>query len=118
MSAEEQYIGEQDLRMRDHIAGYDAWSTARAFIKLSTRMLIAGSDNPPMPKEKSACLDQRKKEIEEAIATRPPRAGYCRMVDLEKTPHELRFPRWSSKFWKVFGGRLVVNGTVEGEFTL
>ena len=91
---------------------------ARAMVKLSTLMLYAGSDNPPMPKETSAALDQRKKEIAAALAVRPPRSGIARLVELENTPEKARIPHWTSKFWKVFGSRLRVNGTVEGEFTI
>ncbi|EWC47046.1 hypothetical protein DRE_03808 [Drechslerella stenobrocha 248] len=107
-----------DSHTQDHEAGYDAWNTARALVKLSCRMHVAGSDNPSMPTEATPELDERKKNIEEALALRPPRAGLSRMVELEMTPELARIPDWSSKFWTIFGGRLRVNGTVEGEFTI
>ncbi|RVD85673.1 uncharacterized protein DFL_003984 [Arthrobotrys flagrans] len=102
-----------------HVAGYDAWSTARCFVKLSALLYFAGSRNPAPPAETDPCLDARKEEIVAALATRPPRAGYGKLVDIElEDKKKLRIPHRSSNFWKVFGGRLCVNGTVEGEFTL
>ncbi|KAK6341274.1 hypothetical protein TWF696_008357 [Orbilia brochopaga] len=107
-----------DSQTQDHEAGHDAWNTARALVKLAFRMYYAGSDTPPMPTETSSEVVKRKQEIEEAVAARPPRAGLAKMVELEKTPALARIPGWPSKFWTVFGGRLRVNGTIEGEFTI
>ncbi|KAK6358328.1 hypothetical protein TWF730_007674 [Orbilia blumenaviensis] len=106
-------------KARDHIASYDAWNTAQCFVKLASLMYHAGSDNPTPPREASPLIDNRKREIAAALATRPPRAGYSRLVEMELSDKtKIRFPHWSSNFWKVFGGRLIVNGTIEGEFTL
>ncbi|KAJ6263215.1 hypothetical protein Dda_1776 [Drechslerella dactyloides] len=102
------------IQTQEHEAG----STARALVKLAFRMYNAGSDTPLMPSESTSELDKRKQEIEEALAARPPRAGLAKMVEFEKTPALARIPSWSSKFWTVFGGRLRVNGTIEGEFTI
>ncbi|KAF3289617.1 hypothetical protein TWF173_010721 [Orbilia oligospora] len=104
---------------QNHVAGYDAWCTARSFVKLSAILYFAGSDNPLPPAEIASCLDSRKEEIVAALATRPPKAGYGKIVEVElEDKRKVRIPHWSSHFWKVFGGRICVNGTVEGEFTL
>ncbi|KAF3938323.1 hypothetical protein ABW19_dt0209328 [Dactylella cylindrospora] len=103
---------------QDHEAGFDSWNTARALAKLSVRMYVAGSDDPPPPNEVSPDIDERKSQIAEALQTRPKGTGYHALVDLEKTPSQAKIPNWSSKFWTVFGGRLRVNGTIEGEFTI
>ncbi|KAF3171366.1 hypothetical protein TWF788_009960 [Orbilia oligospora] len=104
---------------QNHVAGYDAWCTARSFVKLSAILYFAGSENPLPPAETASCLDSRKEEIVAALATRPPKAGYGRIVEVElEDKRKVRIPHWSSHFWKVFGGRICVNGTVEGEFTL
>ncbi|KAK6517969.1 hypothetical protein TWF506_005136 [Arthrobotrys conoides] len=104
---------------QNHVAGYDAWCTARGFVKLSTALYFVGSVDPLPPAETAPCLDARKKEIAVALTTRPRQVGYGRLVDIElEDKRKLRIPCWSSNFWKVFGGRICVNGTVEGEFTL
>ncbi|KAF3906251.1 hypothetical protein ABW20_dc0102348 [Dactylellina cionopaga] len=107
-----------DSQTQDHEAGYDAWNTGRALVKMAVRMYVAGSDTPAMPAEITSEIDLRRKEIEEALAVRPPRPGWVKMVELERTPALARIPAWKSKFWTVFGGRLRVNGTREGEFTI
>ncbi|KAK6501603.1 hypothetical protein TWF481_009438 [Arthrobotrys musiformis] len=102
-----------------HVAGYDAWCTARCFVKLASRMYIAGSRNPPPPMETAPCLDARKEEILLALTTRPPIAGHGKIIDTEiDDKAKVQIPARSSNFWKVFGNRLCVNGTIEGEFTL
>ncbi|EPS38216.1 hypothetical protein H072_7980 [Dactylellina haptotyla CBS 200.50] len=107
-----------DNGTRDHQAGCDSWNTARALVKMAVRMYNVGSDDPPAPAETTCEVDKRREQIGAALAVRPNRNGWCIMVDLEKTPAIARMPPWTSLFWVVFGGRLRVNGTIEGEFTI
>ncbi|KAK6543823.1 hypothetical protein TWF694_000553 [Orbilia ellipsospora] len=107
-----------DTSTRDHQAGYDSWCTAKVLAKMAVLMYKVGSDDPPPPMESTNEIDARRDQIREALLVRPGKNGYQILVTLEKTPSKARIPPWTSLFWVVFGGRLMVNGTIEGEFTI
>lgn len=81
-------------------------------------MYVAGSDTPTFPNGITPDIEERVREIEEALSVRPKAAGLAAMVAFEKTPTKARIPPWTSRFWQVYGRRLRVNGTIEGEFMI
>lgn len=99
-----------------HVAGFDAWLTAKALLKLALKLHVAGYDISLLQLTNgSADLVH----VDGSSVQSPPfEENWPKMLDLELTPEKAVIPPWDDVFWSYFGNRLRIFGTVEGYLCL
>lgn len=117
------------LTNTNHVAGFDAWTTAKILIKLSVRLKILGFDKTISLSEVKSLqstdvaninskdandIDDNKLKNSHASSIRQPEENWSKLVDLERTPAKAVIPPWSDEFWQFFANKLRVFGTVDG----
>lgn len=116
------------LANTSHVAGFDAWTTAKILIKLAVRLKVLGFDKTiSLPEMESSQSTEDAKingkstknidhhNLRSTNASRKqPEENWSRLVDLEQTPAKAIIPPWSDEFWQFFANKLRVFGTVDG----